>query len=63
MFTTLFPAAVRTWIYRAQWIGSPIVIYLAATEVIGTAEVALWAAYVTATGFLADANTTDTPGR
>lgn len=51
------PARVRFYIYIANLLGSPVMAYLLARGVIGTLEVGLWAAEMTAAFALAGLNT------
>jgi hypothetical protein len=52
------PSKVRAALYILVVLGSPVVGYLSVTEVLGTAEVALWSALTTAIAGLAALNVT-----
>lgn len=54
--TINFPYKVRAAIYIANMIGSPVMAYLLDRGVIGTKEVALWAAEMVAVFALAGLN-------
>lgn len=50
------PAKVRSWIYIVGIIGQPIMVYLVDKGLIGTTELALWAALTAAAFGLARLN-------
>lgn len=51
------PAKVRRALYATTALGTPVVAYLLAKDVIGDVEVTLWAAEVTVVSALAGFNT------
>jgi len=56
------PYKVRAALYVLTAIGTPVVAYLAAVDVIGELEVALWSAEVSIVSALAAFNTVPTKG-
>lgn len=54
--TTNFPPRVRLALYVLTALGTPIVAYLNAKHIVGSLEVSLWSAEVTAVGSLAAFN-------
>lgn len=56
------PYKARAVLYVLTAIGSPVIAYLAAREIIGELEVALWSAEVTIVAALAAFNTVPTKG-
>ena len=56
------PYKVRAALYVLTAIGSPIIAYLAARDIVGELEVALWSAEVTIVSALAAFNTVPTKG-
>lgn len=58
--TLNLPPKVRAAIYAANVMGSPIMAYLLARGVIGTLEVGLWAAEMSAVFLLAGLNVKET---
>jgi hypothetical protein len=57
------PYKVRAILYIANAVGSPLMAYLLAKGIIGTLEVTLWAAEMTAVFALAGLNVTKTDDR
>lgn len=55
---TNLPPKIRTTLYTLNAIGSPIMAYLLSRGIIGTLEVGLWAAEMTAVFSLAGLNVT-----
>ena len=56
------PYKVRATLYVLTAIGSPVIAYLAARDIVGELEVALWSAEVTIVSALAAFNTVPTKG-
>lgn len=58
--TLNIPYKIRAGLYAANTLGSPLMAYLLARDIIGVLEVGLWAAEMTAVFALAGLNTTPT---
>ena len=56
------PYKVRATLYVLTAIGSPVIAYLAARDIVGELEVALWSAEVAIVSALAAFNTVPTKG-
>lgn len=52
----LIPANVRSWIYIIGMLGQPVMVYLVAKGLIGTAELTFWGAFTLAAFGLAKLN-------
>lgn len=60
--TLNIPPKIRAAIYILTALGTPVMTYLLAKEVIGTLEMALWSAEVTVVTTMAALKTQPTPG-